>query len=133
MIRLSKRQILTLHAEIIREFGGDDGIRDEALLEAAIAAPFQSYEEVDLFPSVRQKAARLGFGLVRNHPFMDGNKRIGAHAMLVFLELNRLHLAYTQASLAKIFLAIADGEANYTELLRWIEQHEVSGGEPRSS
>ena len=83
MIVLSKRQIILLHEQLIAETGGSYGLRDEGMLESAVAAPFQSFDGKDLFPSVFQKAARLGFGLASNHAFVDGNKRIGAHAMLV--------------------------------------------------
>ena len=83
MIVLSKEQILYLHEELINETGGMQGLKDEGLLDSALAAPFQSFEDQDLFPSIYQKAARLGFGLASNHAFIDGNKRIGAHAMLV--------------------------------------------------
>ncbi len=85
MIVLSKEQILVLHEQLIEETGGSSGLKDEGLLEPALASPFQSFDGKDLFPSVYQKAARLGFGLASNHAFVDGNKRIGAHAMLVFL------------------------------------------------
>ena len=96
MIKISKEQILILHSQLISETGGLDGIRDDGLLESALNAPFQSFNGTDAFPSIPQKAARLGFGLVKNHPFIDGNKRIGAHAMLVFLALNKIELEYTQ-------------------------------------
>lgn len=88
MKRLSKDQILLLHHALIEETGGLDGLRDEGLLESALDAPFQSFGETDVYPSIQQKGARLGFGLIQNHAFVDGNKRIGAHAMLVFLSLN---------------------------------------------
>ena len=85
MIVLSKNQIIKLHSQLIQETGGTDGIRDEGLLESVLAAPFQSFSGTDIYPSLQQKAARLGYGLVKNHAFIDGNKRIGAHVMLVFL------------------------------------------------
>ena len=85
MIILSKEQILLLHAQLIEETGGSKGLKDEGMLDSALAAPFQSFDGKDLFPSVYQKAARLGYGLASNHAFVDGNKRIGAHTMLVFL------------------------------------------------
>lgn len=88
MKKLSKQQILMLHSQLIRQTGGSDGVRDHALLESALEAPFQSYGGDDLFPTVQAKAARLGYGLIKNHCMIDGNKRIGAHAMLVFLALN---------------------------------------------
>lgn len=92
MIILSKKQVLALHSDLIREFGGTEGIRDEGLLESALAAPFQTFGGKPVYPSLQAKAARLGFGLVSNHPFVDGNKRTGAHVMLVFLALNGVEL-----------------------------------------
>ena len=87
MIRLSKPQILLLHEQLIAETGGSSGLRDEGMLDSALNAPFQTFGGEDVYPSLQQKAARLCFGLVKNHPFVDGNKRIGAHVMLVFLAL----------------------------------------------
>ena len=107
MIVLSKELVLMLHQELIDETGGSVGLKDEGLLESALAAPFQSYNNQDLFPSIYQKAARLGFGLASKHAFVDGNKRIGAHAMLVFLELNDIQINYSQEELSNIFLEIA--------------------------
>ena len=124
MITLTKAQILFLHSELLRETGGAVGIRDKGLLESAITSPFQSFENVSPYPSIQQKAARLGFGLVENHPFVDGNKRTGAHAMLVFLALNGIELEYTQEELSNIFLAVASGNAGFAELLQWILEHE---------
>ncbi len=125
MKRLTRAQILMLHSQLIEESGGTDGIRDESLLDSALSAPFQTFWSQDLFPSVQQKAARLGQGLVQNHAFIDGNKRIGAHAMLVFLAINRIELAYTQQELIDIILAVAAGIAGYDELLSWIVAHQV--------
>ena len=107
MIILSERQIVLLHDHLIHETGGTPGLRDEALLQSALAAPFQSFSGTDVFPSLQQKAARLAYGLVSNHPFIDGNKRIGAHAMLVFLELNGIVLEYSQNELSDLFLSVA--------------------------
>lgn len=84
MIKLTKEQILLLHAQLIEITGGSDGIRDIGLLESALESPFQSYGGVELYPSIQAKAARLCYGLVKNHAMVDGNKRIGCHAMLVF-------------------------------------------------
>ncbi|MCD7954724.1 MAG: type II toxin-antitoxin system death-on-curing family toxin [Lachnospiraceae bacterium] len=125
MIILSKEQILLLHTQLLEETGGSDGIRDEGLLDSALNAPFQGFGDTDVFPSIQQKAARLGYGLVKNHAFVDGNKRIGAHAMLVFLALNKIELNYTQEELSEIFLQIAAGESGFEELLRWITSHQL--------
>ena len=123
MIVLSKEQILVLHEQLIEETGGSSGLKDEGLLESALASPFQSFDGKDLFPSVYQKAARLGFGLASNHAFIDGNKRIGAHAMLVFLLLNGVEIEYSQEELIHLFLGIANGEKDYPDVLNWIVSH----------
>lgn len=125
MKTLSKRQVLLLHEQLVAETGGSAGVRDEGLLESALSAPFQGFGGVDAYPSIQQKAARLGYGLVKNHPFVDGNKRIGAHAMLVFLALNGIELEYTQRELADIILQVAAGKADYDTLFHWLIFHEV--------
>ena len=124
MIRLTKKQLLLLHEELITETGGAAGIRDEGLLDSALAAPFQSFEGHTPYPSLQQKAARLGYGLVKDHPFVDGNKRIGAHAMLVFLALNGIEMDYTQEELSDTFLSLAAGKIGFEELLQWVLAHE---------
>ena len=124
MIILSKKQVLALHSDLIREFGGTEGIRDEGLLESALAAPFQTFDGEPAYPSLQAKAARLGFGLVSNHPFVDGNKRTGAHVMLVFLALNGVELCYEQQELIDAFLSVASGGSDWRDLQRWILEHE---------
>lgn len=120
---LSKRQILLLHSALIEQTGGTDGIRDEGLLESALHAPFQSFAEQELYPSLLEKAARLGFGLICNHPFVDGNKRIGTHAMLVFLDINQIELCYEDDELIAVILSVASGTMGYNGLLSWLQEH----------
>ena len=124
MKTLSKNQVTALHSALIREFGGIDGIRDEGLLESALAAPFQTFGGEPVYPSLQAKAAQLGFGLIRNHPFVDGNKRIGAHTMLVFLAVNGIELRYEQQELIDIVLSLAAGQIDRQGLLQWILDHE---------
>ena len=121
MIRPTKRQVLRMHEELIATTGGSSGIRDESLLEAALAAPFVSFGGVDLYPTLEQKAARLGYGLIKNHAMIDGNKRIGAHTMLVFLALNGIRLQYTQEELYTIILDVAAGKSSQDNLLTQIQ------------
>ena len=125
MIRLTKEQIKLLHSHLIAETGGTDGIRDDALLESAISAPFQTFGEEEAYPSIQQKAARLGYGLIMNHAFVDGNKRIGAHVMLAFLSLNHIDLEYTQQELSDIILKTAASKSSFDDLLKWIIEHQV--------
>ncbi len=125
MKTLTKSQVLQLHTALIQNFGGSDGVRDEGLLESALSTPFATFDGKYLYASLQAKAAQLGFGLVRNHPFLDGNKRIGAHTMLVFLALNGIELEYTQQELVDIILKVAASEADADELRQWILNHQI--------
>ena len=125
MKKLTKEQILMLHNELIRETGGSGGLRDEGLLDSALNAPFQGFGDVDSFPSLQQKGARLGYGLICNHAFVDGNKRIGAHAMLLFLSLNGIELEYTQNELSDMLLDVAAGNLRFEDMVKWIIKHQV--------
>ena len=120
---LTKEQVIYLHKQLIQEFGGMEGIRNEGLLESAIASPFQTFSLKEFYPTIEEKAARLGYGLVSNHCFIDGNKRIGAHAMFVFLALNDIQLDFTQEELIQIFLDLASGNSDYNTLIVWIRSH----------
>ena len=125
MIRLSKSQVLLLHEQLVAETGGSPGLRDEGMLDSALNAPFQTFGGEDVYPSLQQKAARLCFGLVKNHPFLDGNKRIGAHVMLVFLALNGIELQHTQTELSDVILQLAAGTIQSSDLLNWILAHQI--------
>lgn len=124
MIVLSKPQVLMLHEQLIKATGGSTGIRDEGMLDSALMNPFQSFGGEELYPSIQAKAAQLCFGLVKNHAMIDGNKRLGAHVMLVFLALNGYELSYSQEELVEIILALAAGEKNVEDILKWIIEHE---------
>ena len=125
MIRLSKSQIFLMHEQLIAQTGGSTGLRDEGMLDSALNAPFQTFGGEDVYPSLQQKATRLCFGLVKNHPFVDGNKRIGAHVMLVFLALNGIELQYTQTELSDIILQLAANTIQSSDLLNWILTHQI--------
>jgi len=124
MKKLTKKQILLLHHELIEAHGGSGGIRDDGLLESALAAPFQTFGGQPMLPTVQQKAVRLGYGLIMNHPFVDGNKRIGTHVMLTVLAMNGIELEYTQMELYELIMKIAASEASFEELLKWVLDHE---------
>ena len=123
MIRISKNQILRLHKNLIDKFGGINGIRDENLLDSAIFSPFQTFGGQDLYPMLAEKAARLGYGLVKNHPFLDGNKRIGTHTMIVFLKANGINLKCSNTDLIHEILSVADNSVAYEDFLNWLEAH----------
>ena len=123
MIRMSKAQVMRIHTKLTAVTGGADGVRENGLLESALEAPFQTFGGYELYPTIEEKAARLGASLVGNHPFVDGNKRIGVHAMFVFLALNGIEPQYTQQELADLGIALADGSMKYEELLEWLRKH----------
>ena len=124
MKKLSKEQILMLHAQLIQRTGGSDGVRDYILLDSALETPFQSFGGEELYPTIQSKAARLGYGLIKNHCMIDGNKRIGTHVMLVFLALNGIELSYTQKELYETILNVAAGNMEYEDLLQWVLEHQ---------
>lgn len=123
MIRLTTKQVIFLHSSLIEATGGTDGVRDIGLLESALEAPFQTFDGKDLYPALIQKAARLGQSLISNHPFVDGNKRIGIHTMLVFLAANGVEIECTQKELVDVGLSLADGTMNAEKLLIWLSSH----------
>lgn len=123
MIRLTKQQVILLHKDIIAASGGSSEIRDEGLLDSALNAPFQTFAETELYPTVIEKAARLGYSLIKNHAFVDGNKRIGAHTMLVFLALNGIEVEYEDSDFIQLVLGVAAGETSAEQFLSWLKSH----------
>ena len=117
MNKLTKDNILTLYKIMVDNTGGTIGIRDTSLLESALNAPFQTFGDEELYPSINEKASRLCYGLIKNHPFIDGNKRIGVYAMLVFLELNNLNLNFSDEEIINIALKTADSTYSYEDIL----------------
>ena len=128
MITLTKEQILLLHKCIYDRYGGSYGVRDEGLLDSALEAPFQTFAGQDLYPDDMDKIVRLGYGLIGNHPFHDGNKRIGALALLTLLELNGYKIESTNKEFADIIYAVASGSEgkDYEELLNWVKEHTLA-------
>ena len=124
MIILSKEQLLKLHTSLIKTTGGSESIRDEGMLDQTLNNPFQSFGGKELYPRIQAKAARLCFGLIRNHAMLDGNKRLGTHVMLVLLALNRYELSYSQKELSDVILALASGNIGEKEILQWIIEHQ---------
>jgi death-on-curing protein len=123
MKKLTKEHIIILHEILIKYSGGADGIRDVDLLDSALEAPFIIFDGVSNYPTVQSKAARLAFGLIKNHPFVDGNKRIGILAMISFLEINGIKLVCTDNELIRIGLELADGTADEQTLLDFVVSH----------
>lgn len=123
MIFLSYDEIIMLHDKLISKTGGLSGLRDSALLESAVFSINASFDEVEVYPGVEEKSARLAYSLINNHAFLDGNKRIGILAMLMTLALNDVKITYTQQELIEVGLSVASGEFAYEAILNWIKSH----------
>ena len=123
MIKLSQEKVLLLHELITRETGGDPNIRDTALLNSALESAFQTFGGQELYPTKEEKGARIGFALIANHAFVDGNKRIGMLILLTFLEVNGVKIRPTVDDVARVGLAVAAGEMQYDDLLEWIHDN----------
>ncbi len=120
MIKLQPSVVMAMHTLMTRETGGSPGLRDEALLDSALSAAFQTFGGEALYPSMEEKCARLGHSLIANHAFADGNKRIGMLVMLTFAEINGIPLRPAVDEVTHVGLAVAAGEMGYEELLAWI-------------
>ncbi len=122
MIKLTKEKTIALHEMMANATGGDTGVRDHALLESALSSAFATFGGVDLYPTALEKGVRLGYSLISNHAFVDGNKRIGMFVMLVFLELNNISLSLSDEDVYQIGMRVAAGEMGYEEMLRCLMQ-----------
>ena len=127
MIKIDFNNTLKLHKLLTDFTGGSNEIRDYSLLDSALNTAFHTFEGKELYPSLEEKGARLGFNLVSNHAFVDGNKRIGLLVMLTFLEINGINLKFTDDELVKIGLSLASGQMTYKNLFDWIKTHEKTG------
>jgi death-on-curing protein len=123
MIRFSKEKVLLLHQLLAEATGGGVGLRDEALLDSALEAAFAGFGDREFYPSKEEKGARLGYALISNHAFLDGNKRIGIYVMLCFLEMNGIRILCSDEELVSVGLSVADGSMKYEELLQWVKDH----------
>lgn len=125
MILLTVDEIIMLHEKLLAATGGLPGLRDRGLLESAVFSINASFEDVEQYPTLEEKAARLAYALISNHAFSDGNKRVGVLAMLITLQLNGVALRYTQQELIDLGLATASGRVGYDEILSWVCQHKA--------
>jgi death-on-curing protein len=121
---LQLAEVLELHRRLIDQSGGMAGIRDLGLLEASLAQPRQTFGGIDLYPELIEKAAALGFSLIQNHPFVDGNKRIGHAAIEITLVLNGVELVASVDSAEAVVLAVATGELNREAFTKWVKTHQ---------
>lgn len=123
MILLTVDEVIMLHGKLLEATGGFPGLRDRGLLESAVLSVNAGFEDVERYPTAEEKAARLAYALISNHPFVDGNKRVGVLSMLMMLKLNGVTLRYTQQELIDLGLAAASGKMGYEEIRGWILHH----------
>jgi death-on-curing protein len=120
---LTATEVLLLHARLIQRIGGSGGVRDMALLESALGRPQATFDGDELYPDLWSKAAALMHSLIRNHPFVDGNKRTSLTATAIFLELNGYHLATSSESVLAFVRRVVRGDMELEEIAIWLEAH----------
>ncbi|MBR1986456.1 MAG: type II toxin-antitoxin system death-on-curing family toxin [Mogibacterium sp.] len=125
MTKISSEKIKLLHQLMAEATGGSIGLRDEGLLDSAVEGAFATFDGVELYPSKEEKAAKLGYSLVSNHAFVDGNKRIGVYVMISFLELNGIHIDSSDEDIIALGLGVADGSMSQDDVLKWIYAHRI--------
>ncbi|GHU97588.1 death-on-curing protein [Spirochaetia bacterium] len=123
MKRLAIESVMDMHSALIQKTGGLDGVRDMNLLDASVNSPYHTFDGNYLYPTLQAKAAHLAFSLVKNHPFLDGNKRIGILAMLVFLDINGLPVVALDEELISLGLGLAENTIDEFDLMDWIITH----------
>lgn len=123
MIKFDNEKVLLLHQLLIEETGGEPNIRDIKLLDSSIQQVYQTFDGKELYKTKEEKAVRLGYALISNHAFVDGNKRIGMYAMLTFLELNGIKTNFTNEEIASMGYKLAESKMTYEELLEEIKLH----------
>ncbi|NOT92046.1 type II toxin-antitoxin system death-on-curing family toxin [Ferruginibacter sp.] len=121
-----KEVILKLHELSIIKYGGSHGIRDEGLMESAIARPYQTFGGEDLYPTGIEKAAAIAESIIINHPFVDGNKRTGYLAMLAILDENKLELIVSNDAIYAFVIKISTGEIKFDKIVEWLKQNTSS-------
>jgi death-on-curing protein len=117
--------VLNFHRKIIEQTGGSDGIRDIGLIESALNRALATFDSNDLYKDIEDKISVITYGLVKNHGFVDGNKRIGVSVMLLLLRLNGIKIKYSQNELVNLGLSIADGSIDEKDIKQWIKKHIV--------
>lgn len=120
---LTVGEILEIYRRVMEQSGGFSGIRDLGALESAVAQPQMTFSGHDLYPTVVEKAAALGFSLIQNHPFVDGNKRAGHAAMEIFLVLNGHEIDADVDQQMEVILSVASGKLDRDAFTAWLEQH----------
>lgn len=118
-----KSEILKLHELSIQKYGGSHDVRDEGLLDSAIARPFQTFDSSDLYISTIEKAAAIAESIIINHPFIDGNKRTGFLAMLAILKIGDMNLIASEEDVYQFIISISTGEIKFNKIVEWLKNN----------
>jgi death-on-curing protein len=124
MVKFSKEKVLLLHQMLLAETGGMAGVRDFGLLDSALSNAYQTFDGKELYTGKEEKAAWLGYSLISNHAFFDGNKRIGVYVMLSFLEVNGVGITTCDDEIISLALSVSSGKMKYADILAWIKNRE---------
>lgn len=124
MKMISIDQVMVLHQKIIDVTGGKNGIRDKNLLESALNNAFATFDSIELYQSIEEKCANICFAIIKNHPFIDGNKRLGIYIMLILLDHNNINIEFEQNELVGLGLGIAESRYDQKSIFNWIKKHE---------
>ena len=122
---ISKETILRLHELSIIQYGGSLGLRDEGLMESALARPYQTFGGEDLYPSAYEKAAAIAESVIINHPFIDGNKRTGFLAMLALLEEDNITIMLPNEDIYSFVIKVSTGEISFEQIVDWLKNNTV--------
>jgi len=125
MKSLEVDQIITFHKKIVNATGGSDGVRDKTLIESAVKKAFATFDGIDLYEGIYKKISVITYSIIKNHGFVDGNKRTGVSTMLLFLKINDIVINYSQMELVELGLKIAEGEITEEDIEQWIIRHQV--------
>ncbi len=122
MIKFNKNTIIEFQKKIIASTGGESGVLNLGVLDSAIESCFATHKGQELLPTIEEKGTRLGINIITNHPFCDGNKRVGMLTMITFLEVNGIKLNLSNEEIINYGLGIAKGEIDYEQVLEWIQK-----------
>jgi death-on-curing protein len=125
-VYLTAEQVLFIHYRLVSETGGEHGVRDLGSLESAVARPRATFDRQELYPDIFEKAAALMESLIKNHPFVDGNKRTGITCAVLFLQQNGISFSARNADLVKFTLRATSSSAGRSEITKWLKKHSHS-------
>jgi len=123
MIILTTDEVIEIHEKLTAKTGGSPGLRDRGLLESAVLGCSLTFDSEDIYPTVIEKASRMAYSICKNHPFVDGNKRVAVTTLLAILRMNDIIISFSQNELIALGLGLADGSIGYEDVITWVTKH----------